>query len=541
MGLFEHFPYTNFHELNLDWLLNKVKYLSNSVTSLADKVDREVPKIAQDAIDEYLGSPEFAQIVKNYVESSKFELNSLAVLGDSNAEGYGWWEGNRENKTYKNDGYCAVLREIYPNAVIDNYSYSGACFRNGAANSMVEQTTALLNSGKTYEHIIVQFGYNDIMSRNDVDSDPFGYCLSNKSRNLQRTDINTSLGAIGYNINLIKTTMPSAKIMFVFRENNYSDEHLQQVHDAFFHQLFIMCNVLGIPVVDLQADNISSLVNSQKTLFYYDDIHWNERCYRNVITPIILSAISGNNIANGVLNKTRLLYTKLVNSTHFTSASKDPTAQEIAFIKSLPTDTCFDGVLLMEENDNFTYGMVSISTYSYVSVEYRRVLGNQTTFLTAFTNDIDNTATKYTKILQRLPSPTEDYGDESFNSVSGSYYTLEQYSPGMAVSEYIQNGEFIKQFQSIHGDLYQWHKQDGTVNIIMRGGKLPANTDLRENSTIGTGIYICPSGNGYLNAPTNDNFMLLCARTLSGAAIMVVIAQAGIWFSYSSATWIKIA
>ena len=31
MALFEHFPYTNFHELNLDWLLQQVKTLDGKV------------------------------------------------------------------------------------------------------------------------------------------------------------------------------------------------------------------------------------------------------------------------------------------------------------------------------------------------------------------------------------------------------------------------------------------------------------------------------------------------------------------------------
>lgn len=33
MGLFDHFPYTNFHELNLSWLLDKVKELENTVNN----------------------------------------------------------------------------------------------------------------------------------------------------------------------------------------------------------------------------------------------------------------------------------------------------------------------------------------------------------------------------------------------------------------------------------------------------------------------------------------------------------------------------
>lgn len=32
MGLFEQFPYANFHELNLDWILDTLKQLDESVT-----------------------------------------------------------------------------------------------------------------------------------------------------------------------------------------------------------------------------------------------------------------------------------------------------------------------------------------------------------------------------------------------------------------------------------------------------------------------------------------------------------------------------
>lgn len=34
MGLWEHFPYTNFHNLNLDWIVTKVKELNQKVTEL---------------------------------------------------------------------------------------------------------------------------------------------------------------------------------------------------------------------------------------------------------------------------------------------------------------------------------------------------------------------------------------------------------------------------------------------------------------------------------------------------------------------------
>lgn len=39
MGLFEHFPYTNFHDLNLDWILGVVKDLYQEVSTQTDWIE----------------------------------------------------------------------------------------------------------------------------------------------------------------------------------------------------------------------------------------------------------------------------------------------------------------------------------------------------------------------------------------------------------------------------------------------------------------------------------------------------------------------
>ena len=41
MGLFEQFPYSNFHELNLDWILAKIKELDKKVDSIEDRILNE--------------------------------------------------------------------------------------------------------------------------------------------------------------------------------------------------------------------------------------------------------------------------------------------------------------------------------------------------------------------------------------------------------------------------------------------------------------------------------------------------------------------
>lgn len=38
MGLFENFPYTNFHELNLDWIIKTMKALDEKVNSIEDRI-----------------------------------------------------------------------------------------------------------------------------------------------------------------------------------------------------------------------------------------------------------------------------------------------------------------------------------------------------------------------------------------------------------------------------------------------------------------------------------------------------------------------
>lgn len=38
MGLFENFPYTNFHELNLDWVIKTMKALDEKVDSIEDRI-----------------------------------------------------------------------------------------------------------------------------------------------------------------------------------------------------------------------------------------------------------------------------------------------------------------------------------------------------------------------------------------------------------------------------------------------------------------------------------------------------------------------
>ena len=51
MGLFEHFPYTNFHDLNLDWIIQEIKTLDEKVNN----IDELIVNRAKAYTDEQVG------------------------------------------------------------------------------------------------------------------------------------------------------------------------------------------------------------------------------------------------------------------------------------------------------------------------------------------------------------------------------------------------------------------------------------------------------------------------------------------------------
>lgn len=41
MAIFEQLPYTNFHELNLDWIIEKLQELEERVAALEEEVEND--------------------------------------------------------------------------------------------------------------------------------------------------------------------------------------------------------------------------------------------------------------------------------------------------------------------------------------------------------------------------------------------------------------------------------------------------------------------------------------------------------------------
>lgn len=58
MGLFDHqFPYTNFHDLNLDWILTKLQELETRIDGLQELFTAQMEKYVDMRIDEFVKGP----------------------------------------------------------------------------------------------------------------------------------------------------------------------------------------------------------------------------------------------------------------------------------------------------------------------------------------------------------------------------------------------------------------------------------------------------------------------------------------------------
>lgn len=66
--MFNKYPYTDFHELNLDWILKEMKDLQEQMNGLLEKAIEEATKAAKEYVDEQLADIEddFAELQRNF-------------------------------------------------------------------------------------------------------------------------------------------------------------------------------------------------------------------------------------------------------------------------------------------------------------------------------------------------------------------------------------------------------------------------------------------------------------------------------------------
>lgn len=155
------FPYTNFHEMNLDWILQKIKDFSNDIENVNNTIIQQV----DDTINDLVESGYFDDLIDNdllnglQTQIDLLTKKNVIMLGDS----YGTYE----------DSWNVRLENIINPDVCYKFSLGGCGF--GKKDIDGNTPTKLLsdNSGKVSNKlkinmIIVAMGANDIVFPDDI-------------------------------------------------------------------------------------------------------------------------------------------------------------------------------------------------------------------------------------------------------------------------------------------------------------------------------------------------------------------------------------
>lgn len=75
MGLFEHFPYTNFHDLNLDWIIKALKDLDEKVDTIEERITEAAKVYVDERIKEFVDGP--MQDMQNQINALDTEMDTF--------------------------------------------------------------------------------------------------------------------------------------------------------------------------------------------------------------------------------------------------------------------------------------------------------------------------------------------------------------------------------------------------------------------------------------------------------------------------------
>lgn len=231
----------------------------------------------------------------NLFESN--ESKKFGLLGDSIAEGYGIWGGNRDNKTNVNDGFFGILRSKYPQHTFENLSISGSTLSSSTTGAHIEDQVSKL-SGE-YEAIFVLCGINDITCYlGDEDclgdfKDPYNNVINN--------DYSTTYNALSSLFKDLKTY--TKNIYYIVSPTSGSNI---QAYESVYNNYKKMCKYHGVKIIDLYS------VYPKKSFdetYYYDTYHPSTKGYEDIITPFIVKSVTGE-LNQYIINENEFFFLK---------------------------------------------------------------------------------------------------------------------------------------------------------------------------------------------------------------------------------------
>lgn len=149
---FEVFPYTNFHELNLDWIVEEIK----NVKDKTDNIDASVEDAAQYAES----SREYAEAAQEAVQSLQGLPHRMICIGDSYGFGY-TPDGHVEGWPIKLKRFLNIADGDFYSNCIGSAGFCGTNDQGVNFLTLISTLSGTVTSPETITDIIVAGGYND--------------------------------------------------------------------------------------------------------------------------------------------------------------------------------------------------------------------------------------------------------------------------------------------------------------------------------------------------------------------------------------------
>lgn len=118
MGFFNNFPYTNFHDLNLDWILRELEKTSGEISTIPGKVKKEVikelEKTIPESVEKYVDSLELNETIsENVAKAVYLQTRSVQEFGASGLDTVHTGNINGNFLTLDREGDFEVGNGIY--------------------------------------------------------------------------------------------------------------------------------------------------------------------------------------------------------------------------------------------------------------------------------------------------------------------------------------------------------------------------------------------------------------------------------------------
>lgn len=168
MGLFEQFPYTNFHEMNLDWLLQKMKELARRV----DSVEELVAALKQE-VETFIDNLDIQKAVNDYIDQLASDGTIKKMLDDLMSDFESDYDGRLQSLQSQVDSIIALPEgsttgdaELINGRIgVDGVTYPtiGDAIRgqiNNAANDWVNVEHATRTPGASFTYYYADFDYS---------------------------------------------------------------------------------------------------------------------------------------------------------------------------------------------------------------------------------------------------------------------------------------------------------------------------------------------------------------------------------------------